>query len=169
MSMIYLETLHMQTWVFVYAEPHNEPANVYMCDHSRPILTATSDRRGAGWSHIPALLHSPPALHSFPFNEFSHSRIGSGATAGSSPIWLTGTWLEYPQNILCEYPILCYCFFVLLPAQILDGQHKELQQLRQHIRKCFDQVGCFLMPHPGLKVATNPHFDGRLSGKLHGR
>ena len=48
--------------------------------------------------------------------------------------------------------------------QITDGQHKELQQLRQHIHECFVHIGCFLMPHPGLRVATNPHFDGRLAG-----
>lgn len=38
-----------------------------------------------------------------------------------------------------------------------DKQHPELQSLRKHI-------ACFLMPHPGLKVATNPSFDGRLAG-----
>ncbi|ELT99524.1 hypothetical protein CAPTEDRAFT_108499, partial [Capitella teleta] len=47
--------------------------------------------------------------------------------------------------------------------QILDNQHKELHQLREHIRSCFERIGCFLMPHPGLKVATNPYFDGRLA------
>lgn len=46
--------------------------------------------------------------------------------------------------------------------QISDRQHPELQQLRKHIKSCFTKIGCFLMPHPGLKVATNPHFDGRL-------
>lgn len=46
--------------------------------------------------------------------------------------------------------------------QISDRQHPELQQLRKHIKSCFSKIGCFLMPHPGLKVATNPHFDGRL-------
>ena len=46
--------------------------------------------------------------------------------------------------------------------QIVEGQHKELQSICTHIRSCFSQVGCFLMPHPGLGVATNPRFDGKL-------
>ncbi|ESO86215.1 hypothetical protein LOTGIDRAFT_167448 [Lottia gigantea] len=45
---------------------------------------------------------------------------------------------------------------------VSNKQHPELQQLRRHIRSCFDDISCFLLPHPGLKVATNPHFDGRL-------
>lgn len=48
--------------------------------------------------------------------------------------------------------------------QVTDKQHPELQSLRKHIQSCFTEIGCFLMPHPGLKVATNPTFDGRLSG-----
>ncbi|CAJ0579533.1 unnamed protein product, partial [Mesorhabditis spiculigera] len=47
--------------------------------------------------------------------------------------------------------------------QVSDKQHPELQQLRTHIRACFDDIQCFLMPHPGLKVATNPNFDGKLT------
>ena len=46
--------------------------------------------------------------------------------------------------------------------QISDKQHPELQQLRKHIKSCFQKIECFLMPHPGLKVAMNPHFDGKL-------
>lgn len=46
---------------------------------------------------------------------------------------------------------------------ISDQQHPELQSLREDITSCFDELACFLMPHPGLNVATNPNFDGRLS------
>ncbi|XP_078001092.1 atlastin-2-like [Glandiceps talaboti] len=47
--------------------------------------------------------------------------------------------------------------------KLSDKQHEELQQVRKHIRSCFQNISCFLLPHPGLKVATNPQFDGRLS------
>lgn len=47
--------------------------------------------------------------------------------------------------------------------EISDKQHPELQSLRKHIASCFTEIACFLMPHPGLEVATNPNFDGRVS------
>ncbi|XP_066481505.1 atlastin-2 isoform X1 [Tiliqua scincoides] len=46
--------------------------------------------------------------------------------------------------------------------QVKLHQHEELQNVRKHIHSCFSNLGCFLLPHPGLKVATNPSFDGRL-------
>ncbi|KAA0717693.1 Atlastin-2 [Triplophysa tibetana] len=46
--------------------------------------------------------------------------------------------------------------------QVKQNQHEELQNVRKHIHACFSSVDCFLLPHPGLKVATNPYFDGRL-------
>lgn len=46
--------------------------------------------------------------------------------------------------------------------QITDRQHPEHQQLRQHVRSCFEKISCFLMPHPGLKVAVNPEFRGQI-------
>ncbi|XP_069463914.1 atlastin-2 isoform X1 [Ambystoma mexicanum] len=47
--------------------------------------------------------------------------------------------------------------------QVKQNQHEELQNVRKHIHSCFTNLGCFLLPHPGLKVATNPSFDGRLT------
>ncbi|KAK3554208.1 hypothetical protein QTP70_020086 [Hemibagrus guttatus] len=46
--------------------------------------------------------------------------------------------------------------------QVKQNQHEELQNVRKHIHSCFSSINCFLLPHPGLKVATNPYFDGRL-------
>lgn len=46
-----------------------------------------------------------------------------------------------------------------------QNQHEELQNVRKHVHSCFSSIGCFLLPHPGLKVATNPYFDGRLKGE----
>ncbi|XP_076464209.1 atlastin-2-like [Babylonia areolata] len=46
--------------------------------------------------------------------------------------------------------------------QVTDKQPEELQQVRRHISSCFQRISCFLLPHPGLSVATNQCFDGRL-------
>jgi hypothetical protein len=31
---------------------------------------------------------------------------------------------------------------------------------------CFDQINCFLMPHPGDAVSSDPNFNGKLSGTV---
>ena len=46
--------------------------------------------------------------------------------------------------------------------EVNERQHAELQDLRKHIRSCFSQIEGFLLPHPGMKVATDPDFDGKL-------
>ncbi|XP_036619097.1 atlastin-3 isoform X2 [Trichosurus vulpecula] len=46
--------------------------------------------------------------------------------------------------------------------QVKEQQHEEIQNVRNHIRSCFTNVTCFLLPHPGLQVATSPTFDGKL-------
>lgn len=46
--------------------------------------------------------------------------------------------------------------------QVTDSQHEELQTVREHIHSCFTDISCFLLPHPGLKVATSPTFEGQL-------
>lgn len=67
-------------------------------------------------------------------------------------VWITVEFLLQLLNV---------SVFVL---QISENQHEELQNVRKHIHSCFTNISCFLMPHPGLKVATNPHFDGRIKG-----
>ncbi|XP_068571092.1 atlastin-3 [Cebidichthys violaceus] len=47
--------------------------------------------------------------------------------------------------------------------QVNETQHEELQTVRDHIHSCFSSISCFLLPHPGLKVATSPTFEGQLS------
>ena len=46
--------------------------------------------------------------------------------------------------------------------QVSDFQHVELQNLRKHINSCFERIDAFLLPHPGLRVATDPKFEGQL-------
>lgn len=60
-----------------------------------------------------------------------------------------------------EWSVSCY----ISSLQVKQNQHEELQNVRKHIHSCFSSIGCFLLPHPGLKVAINPHFDGRLRGR----
>ncbi|VDN13355.1 unnamed protein product [Dibothriocephalus latus] len=47
--------------------------------------------------------------------------------------------------------------------EITPGMHPEHVSLRNHIVSCFSRLRCFLMPHPGLRVSTNPNFDGRVA------
>ena len=49
--------------------------------------------------------------------------------------------------------------------EVSERQHAELRQLRQHIRDSFENIQCFLMPHPGLEVARNQFFRGELKGE----
>jgi len=46
--------------------------------------------------------------------------------------------------------------------KIKEDQDPQHQTIRRHIKECFTDISCFLLPHPGFKVATNPEFDGKL-------
>ncbi|XP_077530600.1 atlastin-3-like isoform X1 [Haemaphysalis longicornis] len=46
---------------------------------------------------------------------------------------------------------------------VSEEQHPELQSIRRDIRSCFSDISCFLMPHPGAKVASDRCFAGCLS------
>uniref|UniRef100_A0A8C6XBP4 Atlastin GTPase 1 n=1 Tax=Naja naja TaxID=35670 RepID=A0A8C6XBP4_NAJNA len=65
-------------------------------------------------------------------------------------------------QLFTEYGRLAMEETFLKPFQVSGNQHEELQNVRKHIHSCFTNISCFLLPHPGLKVATNPNFDGKL-------
>uniref|UniRef100_A0A915DRG8 GB1/RHD3-type G domain-containing protein n=1 Tax=Ditylenchus dipsaci TaxID=166011 RepID=A0A915DRG8_9BILA len=44
-----------------------------------------------------------------------------------------------------------------------DSQHAELRQLREDLKESFQNIGCFLMPYCGEKVASSEHFRGHVS------
>ncbi|XP_077534031.1 atlastin-2-like [Haemaphysalis longicornis] len=75
-------------------------------------------------------------------------------------LFLVRDWSEQ-QN--AEYGAEGGRGFLHTRLRILDGQNKELQQLRRFITSCFTTIRCFLMPHPGSKVANTSSFDGPLS------
>uniref|UniRef100_A0A182YAR7 Uncharacterized protein n=1 Tax=Anopheles stephensi TaxID=30069 RepID=A0A182YAR7_ANOST len=86
------------------------------------------------------------------------------ADSGKKPFqrlqFLVRDW-SFPYE--AEYGALGGQLILQRRLEVSDKQHPELQSLRRHITSCFTEIACFLMPHPGLTVATNPSFDGRLS------
>ncbi|XP_037529367.1 atlastin-2 [Rhipicephalus sanguineus] len=86
-----------------------------------------------------------------------------------------------PDEVACEHPFQSLLFLVrdwqcayempygleggqqLLDSRFEDIEDEELLQLREKILKCFMKIRCFLMPHPGLKVAEEWPCEGRLS------
>uniref|UniRef100_A0A8C7GK08 Atlastin 3 n=1 Tax=Oncorhynchus kisutch TaxID=8019 RepID=A0A8C7GK08_ONCKI len=66
-------------------------------------------------------------------------------------------------QLFTEYGRLAMDEIFLKPFQVKETQHEELQTVREHIHSCFTSINCFLLPHPGLKVATSPAFKGQLS------
>jgi atlastin len=43
---------------------------------------------------------------------------------------------------------------------VVETHPLEVQQIRRHIGSCFQEIRCFLMPHPGFQVSQNPNFRG---------
>ncbi|NXS64019.1 ATLA2 protein, partial [Brachypteracias leptosomus] len=86
-------------------------------------------------------------------------------------VYMLDTYTFFFYQLFTEYGRLAmeeiyqkpFQFLLPLFLQVKQNQHEELQNVRKHIHSCFSNLGCFLLPHPGLKVATNPNFDGRLN------
>lgn len=47
--------------------------------------------------------------------------------------------------------------------KIRKDQSPQLGDVREYIRKSFDKVFCFLLPHPGLQILSENNYDGRYS------
>ena len=86
------------------------------------------------------------------------------AESGKKPFqkleFLVRDW-SYPYE--AEYGAIGGNRILQRRLQLGEEQHIELQSIRKHIHACFSDIGCFLMPHPGLEVATSPDFNGRLA------
>ncbi|XP_017778827.1 PREDICTED: atlastin-like [Nicrophorus vespilloides] len=94
------------------------------------------------------------------FTEYGRLALAdSGKTPFQRLQFLVRDW-SYPYE--AEYGALGGQKILQKKLQVNDKQHPKLQSLRNHIRSCFTEIACFLMPHPGLQVATSPHFDGKL-------
>ncbi|TRY76895.1 hypothetical protein TCAL_09587 [Tigriopus californicus] len=94
------------------------------------------------------------------FTEYGRLAIeDSGETPFQKLQFLVRDW-SYPYE--AQYGAEGGRNLVQRRLELSDKQHSELQDLRKNIRSCFSSIEGFLLPHPGLKVATDPGFEGRL-------
>ncbi|CDQ89031.1 unnamed protein product [Oncorhynchus mykiss] len=109
---------------------------------------------------LPRLIHqSRNYLGPIYFGSFLLSETEAMSVLFQSMIFLVRDW-SFPYEF--GYGQEGGMKFLEKRLKISENQHEELQNVRKHIHSCFTNISCFLMPHPGLKVATNPNFDGRL-------
>lgn len=94
------------------------------------------------------------------FTEYGRLALeDSGETPFQKLMFLVRDW-SYPYD--AEYGPKGGQSILERRLQVSDKQHPELQALRKHINSCFGTIEGFLMPHPGLRVATDPKFNGKL-------
>lgn len=79
-------------------------------------------------------------------------------------LFLVRDW-SYPYD--ADYGFLGGERILSKRLELTERMHPELRQLREQIKTSFEKITCFLMPHPGLRVAQNPVFRGELDGKPH--
>ncbi|XP_043199937.1 atlastin-like [Amphibalanus amphitrite] len=92
------------------------------------------------------------------FSEFGSLTAAEGhGTAFQRLLFLVRDWQspsEAPYGTVGGQKVL---------REVLDsppGTHEELRQMRQHVRRCFSDIDCYLLPHPGKMVATSSEFTG---------
>lgn len=84
---------------------------------------------------------------------------GSNLSCPQSLMFLVRDW-SFPYEY--KYGFNGGSNFLDKRLQVKPTQHEEIQTVREHIHSCFTSISCFLLPHPGLKVATSPAFTGQL-------
>lgn len=95
------------------------------------------------------------------FTEYGRLAMAEGGTQPFQRLqFLVRDW-SFPYE--AEYGVVGGNEILHRRLEVQEKQHPELQSLRRHIKSCFTEIACFLMPHPGLTVATNQTFDGRLA------
>lgn len=95
------------------------------------------------------------------FTEYGRlAKADTGATPFQKLLFLVRDW-SFPYE--AEYGPNGGDKILKKRLEIHEKHHPDHQSLRRHIKACFSEIGCFLMPHPGLNVATNPNFTGKLS------
>ena len=47
---------------------------------------------------------------------------------------------------------------------IQENQPESLKNVRNYIKNSFEKLDCFLLPHPGETVTTDPEYEGQRSG-----
>ena len=88
------------------------------------------------------------------FTEYGRLALeDSGETPFQELMFLVRDW-SYPYEH--EYGLDGGAEILQRRLAVSDKQHPELQALRKHITACFGKIECYLMPHPGLRVATDP-------------
>lgn len=50
-----------------------------------------------------------------------------------------------------------------LESILSKTEHKDLRDVREHIRVSFERLCCFQLPHPGLDIVEDEEYDGRVS------
>uniref|UniRef100_A0A3Q3DJ86 Atlastin GTPase 1 n=1 Tax=Hippocampus comes TaxID=109280 RepID=A0A3Q3DJ86_HIPCM len=162
------ETTGIQIWseVFLVDRPDGTKVAVLLMDTQGTFDSQSTLRDSATVFALSTMISSMQVLEIHPLTNHcllftEYGRLAMEETflkPFQSMIFLIRDW-SFPY----EFPYGQEGGMKFLEKRLkVSNQHEELQNVRKHIHSCFTNISSFLMPHPGLKVATNPHFDGRI-------
>ncbi|ELW47001.1 Atlastin-1, partial [Tupaia chinensis] len=153
---------------FMLRYMYNQESVDWVGDYNEPLTGFSwrggSERETTGiqiWSEV-FLINKPDGKKVAVLLMDTQGTFDSQSTLrDSATVFALSTMISSIQ-LFTEYGRLAMEETFLKPFQVSGNQHEELQNVRKHIHSCFTNISCFLLPHPGLKVATNPNFDGKL-------